>query len=106
MHWMCTEPASSALDGTPPGVGGPVRWDQGGLQPRTHRGSWGPSGGMEQFGSAPQPGRPWTQDDETIAGQAGPVARARGALPHLTDCADLGGVVSCLTKDMSTANES
>jgi hypothetical protein len=32
---------------------------------------------MEQFGSAPQPGSPWTQDDEAVADRADPVAQGR-----------------------------
>src|SRR5262249_23688862 len=35
---------------------------------------------MEQFGSAPQPGSPWTQDDEAVADRADPVAQGRAAV--------------------------
>lgn len=35
---------------------------------------------MKQFGSAPQPGSPWIQDDETIADRADTFARGRATL--------------------------
>ena len=35
---------------------------------------------MEQFGSAPQPGSPWTQDDEAVADPADPVAQGRATV--------------------------
>jgi hypothetical protein len=35
---------------------------------------------MEQFGSAPQPGSPWAQDDEAVADRADPVAEGRAVL--------------------------
>src|SRR5216683_2949107 len=34
---------------------------------------------MEHFGSAAQPGSPWTQDDEAVADRADAVARGRAA---------------------------
>jgi hypothetical protein len=35
---------------------------------------------VEQFGSAPQPGSPWTQDDEAVADSADPVAQGRATV--------------------------
>jgi hypothetical protein len=35
---------------------------------------------MEEFGSAPHLGSPWTQDDEAVANSADPVARGRAAV--------------------------
>ncbi len=35
---------------------------------------------MEQFGSVPQPGSPWSQDDEAVADRADPVAQARATV--------------------------
>jgi hypothetical protein len=35
---------------------------------------------MEQFGSMPQPGSPWSQDDEAVADRADPVAQARATV--------------------------
>ncbi len=35
---------------------------------------------MEQLGSAPQPGSPWTQDDEAVADRADPVAQGRATV--------------------------
>jgi hypothetical protein len=35
---------------------------------------------MEQFGSVPQPGSPWTQDDEAVADHADPVAQGRATM--------------------------
>jgi len=35
---------------------------------------------MEHFGSAPQPGSPWTQDDEAVADYADPVAPGRATV--------------------------
>jgi hypothetical protein len=39
---------------------------------------------MEQFGSAPQPGSPWTQDNEAVADRAGPAAQGRAAVLRYT----------------------
>lgn len=35
---------------------------------------------MDRFGSAPQPGSPWTQDDESVADYTDPVARGRATV--------------------------
>lgn len=35
---------------------------------------------MEHFGSAPQPGSPWIQDDESVANGADPVAQGRAMI--------------------------
>lgn len=35
---------------------------------------------MEEFGSTPRPGSPWTQDDEAFADGADPVAQGRAAV--------------------------
>ena len=35
---------------------------------------------MEHFGSAPQPGSPWTQDDEAVADNAGPLTLGRATV--------------------------
>lgn len=39
---------------------------------------------MEQFGSAPQPGSPWTQYDEAVADRADPVAQGRATVLRYT----------------------
>jgi hypothetical protein len=35
---------------------------------------------MEQFGGAPQPGSPWTQDDEAVADRDDPIAQGRATV--------------------------
>jgi hypothetical protein len=39
---------------------------------------------MEQFGSVPQPGSPWTQDDEAVADRADPVVQSRATVLRYT----------------------